>query len=108
MDEEMIKDSEVGGSPLESRVIAVLRKYPVKRAAFFGSYARGTYDEQSDIDLLVDVPGSIGLEFYAMWDELETEVNRKIDLLTYFSVLNSKVDRFRNNIFNDLRWIYEE
>ena len=38
-------------------IIRVLRKYDVKRAALFGSTARGEATKRSDIDLLVEFKG---------------------------------------------------
>lgn len=36
---------------ITDNIIPVLKKYGVKKAALFGSYARGDFDDQSDIEL---------------------------------------------------------
>lgn len=47
------------------------RQYKVHRLALFGSYARGDQEEGSDVDILVDVDPSIGLEFVSLADRIE-------------------------------------
>ncbi len=42
------------------------RKYPVARLGVFGSYARGEANENSDIDIAVEITGPMGLSFVAM------------------------------------------
>lgn len=32
-------------------IIPILKKYGVKKAALFGSYAKGDFDDQSDVDI---------------------------------------------------------
>jgi len=65
-------------------IVGILKKHGVKRAAVFGSFARGEEKKRSDIDILVKVPekmsllGFIGLEL-----ELEDELKRKVDLVEY-------------------------
>ena len=40
---------------IEIRVIPILKKYDVQKAALFGSYARGDETEDSDVDILVEL-----------------------------------------------------
>ena len=61
---------------------------PVIKAYLFGSVVRNESDENSDIDLLVELDYSrpIGLGFVRMKIELEELLDRKVDLLTSKSV----------------------
>jgi hypothetical protein len=59
------------------------RKYGVKRVAVFGSFARGTATESSDVDILVELARPLGLEFIAMADYLEAVLGHKVDLSTF-------------------------
>ena len=43
---------------------------PVKRAVLFGSYAKGTPNENSDLDLVVDLDGNT--QNFAFWGVYET------------------------------------
>lgn len=60
------------------------RARPVLRAYLFGSYVRGEADNQSDIDILVDLDYSqkIGLKFIQMKIDLEELLNTKVDLVS--------------------------
>ena len=57
---------------------------PVKKAYLFGSYARNEADNNSDIDLLVELDHSepIGMRFFAYQIELEKLLNMKVDLVS--------------------------
>lgn len=58
------------------------KKYPISEMGLFGSYARGDYSEQSDIDILVDFNDRIGIEFITLSQELEDTFNTKVDLVS--------------------------
>ncbi len=60
----------------------LISRYGVKSLAIFGSYARGDYREDSDIDILVDVDPSIGLKFVDLSDFLEASLNLKADVVS--------------------------
>jgi len=47
----------------------------------FGSYARNTQNEGSDVDILVEIERPIGLKFFELWDELENLLGCKIDFV---------------------------
>jgi len=57
---------------------------PVLKAYLFGSYVRGEADNNSDIDILVDLDYSqrIGLQFIQMKIDLEKLLNSKVDLVS--------------------------
>ena len=57
------------------------RKYPISRLGVFGSYARGEATEKSDIDIAVEINGTMGLNFIAMADEIEELFGIKTDVI---------------------------
>ena len=59
-------------------------KQPVLKAYLFGSYSRGEQNDESDIDLLVELDYSqpIGLEFIQMQIDLQNLLNQKVDLVS--------------------------
>ncbi|EOR96357.1 DNA polymerase, beta domain protein region [Arcticibacter svalbardensis MN12-7] len=59
----------------------LLNKYPISELALFGSYARGDNHADSDIDILIDFNGSIGMKFFTLYHELEDAFNVKVDLV---------------------------
>jgi len=60
------------------------RTRPVLKAYLFGSYVRGEADNQSDIDILVDLDYTqrIGLGFVQMQIDLEEILKAKVDLVS--------------------------
>ena len=73
---------------LEDKKIEAIRNYfktrPVLKAYLFGSYVRNEANNQSDIDILVDLDYSqkIGLQFIQMKLDLEKLLNNKVDLVS--------------------------
>lgn len=70
------------------KIANCFRNKPVKKAFLFGSIARDEEDENSDVDILVELDYSqpIGLGFVRMKLELEDLLKRKVDILTSNSV----------------------
>jgi predicted nucleotidyltransferase len=73
---------------LDSSKLETIKEYfrtrPVLRAYLFGSYVRGQADDQSDIDILVDLDYTqkIGLDFVQMQIDLEMMLKKKVDLVS--------------------------
>jgi predicted nucleotidyltransferase len=61
---------------------AMSRRYPIRRLALFGSWARGDAREDSDVDLMVEVDPSIGLRFVDLAEELERALGRRVNLVS--------------------------
>lgn len=59
----------------------VFARYPITWCYLFGSYAKGTAAEQSDVDLAVS-DGVEGLRFYGMVEALKTSLRKNVDVLT--------------------------
>ena len=70
----------------------------------FGSYAKGTANDNSDVDLMVKTDIS-GLKFYDLIEKLREELNKKVDLLN-FEQLNNNPDLI-NEILKDGIKIYQ-
>jgi len=59
------------------------KRYPISELGLFGSYARGDFNEKSDIDILVDFNKRIdGFDYIRLAHELEDAFNYKIDLVS--------------------------
>lgn len=83
LSKESQKNTEIGMKRTKDKIIPILLKYGVKKAALFGSYARGDYDEKSDIDILINPPSHMGLTFIDLQHNLEDVLHKKIDLVSY-------------------------
>lgn len=77
------------------------KKYPLESIALFGSYARDEADENSDVDLLVELNGRMGIEFIDMANEIEDNLGLKTEVLTKVSLR----ERFLNLIKPDLIYV---
>ncbi len=58
---------------------------PVRKVWLFGSFARGDFNPQSDLDILVAWDYSqmpIGWEYFGWWADLETLTHRKVDMVS--------------------------
>lgn len=76
-------DKEVQKKEYFLKIKDELQKQGIKKAGIFGSYARGDYKKNSDIDVLIDAPKGMGFEFFGLEDKLEKRTKKKIDLVTY-------------------------
>lgn len=72
------------------RIVAPIAiKYHLKAVYLFGSYARGTATESSDIDLLIDTSGTELKSLFALgalYCDLENALHKSIDLITVSSM----------------------
>jgi predicted nucleotidyltransferase len=88
------KNTRTQISNIRRRVVPVLKQHEIKRAALFGSFARGEQTTHSDLDLLVEFRrGKSLFDLVALKMDLETKTGRKVDLLTYRSLHRSIRDR---------------
>ena len=71
---------------IKIKIIPLLKKYKIAKAGIFGSYARGDYKKNGDIDILIQPPKGMGLEFVGVKLDLEDKLKRKVDLVTYKSI----------------------
>jgi hypothetical protein len=57
---------------------------PVIKAYLFGSYSRGEADQNSDIDILVELDYSqnISWDYFAMKEDLENKLHKKVDIVS--------------------------
>lgn len=73
---------------IKKSISKLLSASGVKRAAIFGSFARGDATEQSDIDLLIEFKGKNKslFDLVALKLQLEEKLGRHVDLVTYNSL----------------------
>jgi predicted nucleotidyltransferase len=72
-------------------ILPVLKRYFIKRAAIFGSFAKGNSHKNSDVDLLIEPENGFTLfNFLQLEDEISTLINRKVDLVE-FSALKPSI-----------------
>ncbi len=76
------KSNEI--NKLIQKIILILKKNNIKKAGVFGSYARGDFNKNSDIDILIMPPKDMSLlDISGIKIELEDDLNKKVDLVSY-------------------------
>lgn len=72
---------------IKKKAVPILKEAGVTRSSIFGSYVRGEAKDDSDIDMLVEVPKGTGLfTFIGLQHKLEDALNKEVDLVTYKSI----------------------
>ena len=75
---------------MESEILDILKqhkkdifsKYPLRSMALFGSFSRGDNNDNSDVDILVELNGTMGFRFLHLNYEIESLLKRKVDLIS--------------------------
>jgi len=82
--------SEVDIADIRNAVCREMKKYPsISKAWLFGSYAREESTSDSDIDLMIDVPGKRDFSLFDMFQiqhDLENGLQKKVDVVIKGSV----------------------
>lgn len=88
---------------LKSVVAPIAKKYQIAKVYLFGSFARGDYDEQSDIDIRIEKGKMKGMfALCGFYTELSEALERKVDVLT----TGSLSDEFLESIKEDEVMLY--
>jgi len=90
---------------IHKAVVPIAHHYGVKRLYLFGSYAKGTANEKSDVALLVEKgkPMSL-LQFSGMRQMIQEALQLSVDLITTTGV----GEEFRTEIAGTEILLYEE
>ncbi|OGI29090.1 MAG: hypothetical protein A2288_02160 [Candidatus Moranbacteria bacterium RIFOXYA12_FULL_44_15] len=88
---------------IRQKITPILEHYAVKKAAVFGSVARGEEKPESDVDILVELDEPLGLMKLARLNyTLEDALGKKVDLIKSNSIKPS----FRDSILRSAIYIY--
>jgi len=77
------------------------KDYAVKEIGLFGSFSDETFNEESDIDLLVELERPIGWKFFSLEIYLENIFKRKIDIVTK----NALKDQVKERILKQINYV---
>jgi predicted nucleotidyltransferase len=72
--------------------------YPIKSLALFGSYSRGDFKKDSDVDILVELTEPDAYKFIDLADQLEKILQKKVDLVSRGGVKQKYFDYFKNQL----------
>jgi predicted nucleotidyltransferase len=76
-------------------------KFEVERIGYFGSFARGEQNADSDIDILVEFRRPLGWAFFDLQELLEKEFQRKVDLVSSKALK----EQLRDEILSQTRYV---
>ena len=76
----------------------MFNEYSIKSMAIFGSFSRQEENEKSDLDILVEFDGKIGIRFIDLAEELENLLKIKVDLVSKKGLK----DKYLSSISSDL------
>ncbi|MBN1637805.1 MAG: nucleotidyltransferase domain-containing protein [Ignavibacteriales bacterium] len=79
----------------------LLIKYPIRAIAIFGSYSRNEQNKRSDLDIMVEFNGDIGIRFIDLADELEELLGLKLDVVSK----NGIKERYYQQIKSELIYV---
>ena len=80
-------------------------EYGVKRIGLFGSYAKGTVTESSDIDLVVEFEHPIGFRFIEFSEYLEAILGKRVDVLTDAGIQGIRIPHVAQNIKESIVYV---
>lgn len=90
---------------LSERFPDLASEYGVRRIGLFGSYARGTPTEASDIDLVVEFERPIGLRFVELGEYLEQLLGTRVDLLTPAGIQGIRIPHIAREIEDSIVYV---
>jgi len=80
---------------IKKKIKPILKRHDIKKAAVFGSYARGDQKKKSDVDILVQYRKNDKslFDFVGLKLDLEKRLNKKVDLVEYSTIRPRIKDR---------------
>ena len=83
---------------LKSIISPIAEKYQVSRVYLFGSFARGDYDEQSDIDIRIEKGKLKGMfALCGFYTEVSEALERKVEVHTTESMTQEFLERIKKD-----------
>lgn len=83
---------------IKEKAVPILKAAGVTRSSLFGSYVRGEQNQDSDIDILVDLPHNATLiDLVGIEQDLEEQLQKNVDVITYKSICPLLKDSILNN-----------
>ncbi len=90
---------------IKNKIVPILKRQGVLKAAIFGSYARGEQTKKSDVDLLIEsAKGKTFFDIIGLKLELEDKLKKKVDIVEY-GAINRHI---RQDVLKEQKQIYEK
>ena len=79
--------------------------YGVKRIGLFGSYAKGTHTNDSDVDIIVEFETPLGFKFMEFADYLEEILGKPVDVLTVGGLQGIRIPHVAQSIKESIVYV---
>ena len=87
---ENMKQSIFSINEIKTILFPVFETVPVYRAILFGSYAKGSPTDKSDIDIVIDSKGELlNMDFYGVLEDITTRLGKRVDLFEITELKNN-------------------
>ena len=80
-------------------------EFSVKRIGVYGSVAKETDSEESDVDLVVELNKPIGFKFIELTMYLENLIQGKVDIITTEGIENIRIKEIALSIKKDIIYV---
>ena len=75
---------------IKNELYPIFESAPVYRVILFGSYAKGTPNGNSDIDIVIDSRGELlNMNFYGVLEDITTKLGKRVDLFELSELKNN-------------------
>ena len=97
---------------IRDTVIPIAKKYQIPAVYLFGSYARGTQREDSDLDFLIEMPGVklVGLQWGGLYNDFAEAFETPVDLVTMRGLQQKpqmpSEKQFKESVMRERKLIY--
>lgn len=103
-----MKDTVYTTAYIKSLVSPIALKHGVEKMYLFGSYAKGTADTSSDIDIYIEAPAIKGMfALGGLYADLEEALGKSLDLITDTALVRNKDKEFVENLIKERVLIYD-
>lgn len=83
---------------LKNIITPIAEKYEIAQVYLFGSFARGDYNEESDIDIRIEKGKLKGMfALCGFYTEISEALGRKVDVLTTGSLSKDFLEKIRKD-----------
>lgn len=76
----------------------------IKEAYLFGSYARGEATEKSDIDFMIILNRTVGLEFFGLYHFVQEEFGKNVDVISEkeaYEIMPKSIERDKVKVYGN-------